>query len=254
LESVWRDTTTFTRPGAGASDDPATGLWYLRDDAAQNGALAPGPMHSLARPLADRVEAEVLRQLTAGDPVEEQDVIRAACNAFPGRLTPGRALVLACLGSYATRGEAGLWQLRPEDASAERAKELQTILAELRALGGRHGYEVAGANPQEWRDAGENVYVFGILTSAVISYYLLGRQLPARRRFLVLPGGRAGLTEFKLRRDPRVRQAIQAGAWSIVKFRHIRRMLADAQLSRSTLEPALLGDPLDHMEQLALPE
>ena len=71
---------------------------------------------------------------------------------------------------------------------------------------------------------------------------------------MVLPGGRAGLTEFKLRRDPRLRPAIQAGAWTIVKFRQVRLMLADAHLSRSTLEPALLGDPLEHMEQLALPE
>jgi hypothetical protein len=127
-------------------------------------------------------------------------------------------------------------------------------MAALRALAGRHGYDVAGSNPQEWREAGENVYIFGILSSAVISYYLLGRQLPARRRFLVLPGGRAGLTEVKLRRDPRLRQALQTGTWTIVKFRQVRRMLADAQLTRATLEPALLGDPLEHMEQLALPE
>jgi hypothetical protein len=254
LESVWQESSTFERLGATATDDPTTGLWNLCDDVAQNGGPAAGPRQPLARPLADRVEAEVLRQFTAGGPIEEQDVLQAACAAFPGALTPGRALVLACLSSYATRGEAGLWQLRPEDAFAERAEELQSIMAELRALAGRHGYDVAGDNPQEWREAGENVYVFGILTSAVISYYLLGRQLPARRRFLVLPGGRAGLTEFKLRRDPRLRQALQAGAWTIVKFRQVRRLLADAQLSRSTLESALLGDPLEQMEQLALPE
>jgi hypothetical protein len=60
--------------------------------------------------------------------------------------------------------------------------------------------------------------------------------------------------EHKLRRDPRLRQALLAGAWTIVKFRRVRQMLADVGVTRATLEPALAGDPLQSLQQLALPE
>jgi hypothetical protein len=111
---------------------------------------------------------------------------------------------------------------------------------------------VAGANPQEWREEGQIVYLFAVISSAVISSHLLGPPLPARRRFLVLPGGRAGLVAFKLRRDPRLRAAMASGNWIVVKFRHIRRMAGDAHLTRATLEPAFAGDPLEEAKQLAL--
>jgi hypothetical protein len=247
LESVWDDAETFQHLSDATGDDPASGLWYLAERALALPAAA-------GRPLADRVEAEVLGRLASAEPVEEHDLLDQVYTAFPGQLTPGRALVMACLASYALQGASGLWQRRPEDASPARTSELQSILAELRALAGRQGFAVTGANPQAWQEAGQNVYVFAVLSSAVISHYLLGPQIPARRRFLVLPGGRAGLVEHKLRHDPRLRQALTAGEWTIVKFRHVRQMLADASVTRATLEPALTGDPLAAMQQLTLPE
>ena len=105
-----------------------------------------------------------------------------------------------------------------------------------------------------WREAGsdEPRYRFVVLASAVISPYLLATGPADGRQFLVLPGGRAGLVEAKLRRDPRLRQAFHAGQWTLVKYRQIRRMLSDASLTRATLDPALAGDPLEAMHQLAL--
>jgi hypothetical protein len=67
-----------------------------------------------------------------------------------------------------------------------------------------------------------------------------------------MPGGRASLVEFKLRRDPRLRAAMLAGGWQVLKFRHVRRMAGDAGLTRTTLEPALGADPLEEMKQLGL--
>jgi hypothetical protein len=246
LQEAMND-TSFQHLSETTGDDPSSGLWYLREP-------TPGSEVSFGRPLADRVETEVLRRLTAGEPVEEHDLLRDVYAAFPGALTPGRALVMACLASYATKDEAGLWRLRHEDSPTARSSELQSILAELRALAGRQGYDATANNPQEWRDAGQTVYIFAVLSSAVISRYLLGPQPPARRRFLVLPGGRAGLVEHKLRRDPRLRPALNAGDWTVVKFRQVRQMMADAGLTRATLEPALAGDPLEALRQMALPE
>jgi hypothetical protein len=53
-----------------------------------------------------------------------------------------------------------------------------------RALAGRNGFEVAGANPQAWREDGQTVYRFFVLASAVISSELLAPARPARRQTL----------------------------------------------------------------------
>jgi hypothetical protein len=247
LQQVVSDATAFKHLSDGSGGDPASGLWHFVEPT----SLAGGP---ISHPLADRVEAEVLRRLEGGQPVDEHDLMNEVYAAFPGPLTPGRGLVMACLASYGVKGEAGSWQLRGEDAPEARSSELPSILAELRALAGRNGFEIAATNPQEWRDGGQTIYIFAVLSSAFISHYLLGPNRPARGRFLVLPGGRAGMVEHKLRRDPRLRQALIAGNWSIVKFRQVRQMLADESLTRATLEPALAGDPLEALQQLALPE
>ena len=243
LQDALADETTFQHLGEGSAGDPASGLWFLAEG-------IPSPGGVIFRPLADRVEAEVLRRLSGGEPVDEYDLLSQVYAAFPGPLTPGRGLVMACLQSYAAQDQAGFWQLRPEDAAGARSQELHAILAELRALAGRQGYDATTTQPQEWREGGQPVYHFAVLSSAVISTFLLAPPGPARRRFLVVPGGRAGLVEHKLRRDPRLRQAISSGAWTIVKFRQVRAMLADASLTRATLEPALAGDPLEALPQL----
>ena len=78
-------------------------------------------------------------------------------------------------------------------------------------------------------------------------------RMRARRRFLVLPGGRAELAAFKLRRDPRLKAAMSKDDWVILKFRQVRQMAANTQLTRATLEPAFYADPLDEgPTQLAL--
>ena len=242
LEPVFRDPAHFTRLGATPTDDPATGLWYVAPDVTLS-----------ARPsLADRVEAKILQLLSDNEPHDEHTLTQQLYVEFPGLYTPSQNLIQAALASYAEEIEPGQWRLRPEDSSAARAEELQAIQAELRALGARHGYTLAGANPLEWREAEHTVYTFAVLTTAVISHHLLGEYPPAHRRFLVFPGGRAGLAAFKLRRDPRLRAAFVAGNWLILKFRHIRRMAADSDLTRATLEPAFYEDPLDEAKQLAL--
>ncbi len=242
LDPVFRDAQHFSRWGAEQDDDPATGLWYVAPETALT-----------ARPsLADRLEARLLHLLADGEPHPAEELIRQLQADFPGLSTPDHNLIEACLTSYAHSLAPGLWQMRPEDASVARAEELHAIQAQLRALGVRQGYTLAGANPLEWREAEQVVYTFALLTTAIISYPVFAEQPPAQRRFLALPGGRAGLAAFKLRRDPRLRAAVGAGNWVILKFRHIRRMAADSALTRATLEPAFYADPLDEAKQLLL--
>jgi hypothetical protein len=187
--------------------------------------------------------------------VDEHQVWPQLYGTFPGAETPGRGLLLACLSSYADRLEAGVWRLRQEDRPETRADEMDWIQAELRALGRRQGFEVTGANPVEWRAAGQVEYSFTVINSAALSGLVLGPPTPGeRQRFIVLPGGRAGLAEHKLRRDPRLRAALAAGRWSLIKYRHVRRMAAEAEVTRATLEPRLRADPLEAAQQLSLPE
>jgi hypothetical protein len=87
---------------------------------------------------------------------------------------------------------------------------------------------------------------------ATLGQYVRAAQGPARHRVLVVPGGRAGLAEFKLRRDARLRALLTEQGWLVVKFRQARRVAADDTVTANTAEAALAGDPLEAMQQLAL--
>jgi hypothetical protein len=70
---------------------------------------------------------------------------------------------------------------------------------------------------------------------------------------IVIPGGRAGLLDVKLKRDPRLRAAVEQGGWLFVKFRHIRRLLEATQLDRSDLDILLSRDPIVEQSSTQLP-
>jgi len=91
-----------------------------------------------------------------------------------------------------------------------------------------------------------------IPASAVRTNVLLTQVPGPLQRFVVLPGGRARLVAFKLRRDPRLRAAAEQG-WQFIKFRHLRRLAGDEGLSQANLAQLLALDPLDNSDpQLSL--
>jgi len=228
------------RYGAQAGDELTVGLWFVAEG-----------QPTLEPPLADRVEAVVARLLADGEAHLEQDLLQRLYPHFPGALTPERDLVLACLHSHAQRLAGERWQAHSADWPEQRAQETHALQAELRTLAARLGYEVRGDNPQYWHEAGEGVYCF--MVSPLASLGLAVRApFSAPSSFLVVPGGRAELIAYKLRRDPRLRAALLLQRWQIIKFSQIRRMLADEQLTRATLEPAFYADPLEEMQQLTL--
>jgi hypothetical protein len=133
-----------------------------------------------------------------------------------------------------------------------RREELRAMERVLRGLGERCGFEVSDGPPQVWSANGQPVFRLVVGVYATLSQYVRAAQGPARCRVLVLPGGRAGLAEFKLRRDPRLRARLSEAGWLVVKFRQARRVAADESVTASTVEAALAGDPLEGMQQLAL--
>ncbi len=180
------------------------------------------------------------------------DVDDYVCQALQGLNSPDQRLVLACVRSYATEDAIkGIWSLRPEDDFDARNADCEEIRHLLVALGERMGYEVEPGQRLIWRDqAGGQVFAFCVQESA-----MLGSALEVSDDgglTFVLPGGRAALVAEKVRRDPRLRSWLQEGI-GVVKFRHVRRLYAETQLSQANIvERFAIDPPEQHDPQLPL--
>jgi hypothetical protein len=233
----------FLRFGGGEKK-PESGLWWLTDDKAA------------AAPLADRTEMAVVRYLmkSPGCTLDElEDALKAEFNSL---MRPPRELVMACLGSYGKPFGAG-WKLREQDAPPKRRAELAAIGRLLSRIGKKLRFRVHSpqdeTQPLIWQDAfGQPRYTFFVSASALLGKFLIKQEVAPARGMLVVPGGRANLVMYKLRRDPRLMQIYEAN-WRIVKYRQIRQLSENAMLTPENFEAQLLLDPLTYDdEQLRL--
>jgi len=238
----------LTSPSAQRGDQP---LWWT------DAPLEP----QVATPLSDRVElavAEILRDLLA---VSEADLERRIHARFPGPQTPPAYLVRLCLFSYGDEHAAGHWRLRAEDDLAARAAETDAVVADLKALGRRLGFEPALGAPSagqwavRWLDeTGRAPYVFAVRTTAVLGDVLISPPPidPQTTPCLALPGGRAVLVGYKLRHNPWLGQQVARWGWQFLKFRHLRYLVREVtarQLDRYALRAALGLDPVVEQEE-----
>jgi len=232
-EQAFTSDNGFIRFGGGERTPEGGHLWHA--DLTQSGPS-----------LADQVEMAVVRALQAQPGVAFSDMDNAVCAALPGLLTPGLNLVSWCLESYGEQSPAqsDRWQLRQPDSPAERRADLATMRELLTDLGSRLGYTNQGEKPLLWIDESEQVaYAIYVLASATFSELVFASPYPPDRSLIILPGARANLAVFKLRRDPRLRQAVDQG-WRFVKFRHLRRLVESPVLNRQNLAEMLTLDPL----------
>ena len=218
-----------------------------------------------AEPLSERVEL-LVRDLLLERPVWSLDELLDAVYArFSGSLTPDLSLVRACIASYSAQ-EGQALRLRSEDEPQHRAAELEAVRDGLAALGQRLGFSVkwrGGGWDVRWLEEGQEVYLFAVSATAVLSPHLLGRTAGRKRkgqpagerayRCLVLPGGRAQLAGLRLQRDPRLAQAVTVGGWRFIKFRHLRRLVAEPELDRHALKTVLGLDPIAEQEVAQIP-
>jgi hypothetical protein len=248
---------------AGSSRSLETGQWWLDE--------AQVPAADIAEPLADRLEVALVRALQEYSEVQLHEIDRALCREFPGLFTPELELVQQCLASYAepiplepdNPADLEQWRLRLAETPQHRRTDLVEMQLLLMQIGKRLGYKLVKSEnkgldatrpPIAWQDhSGMTQYSFHLIASGV-----LGRiVLPGRRRreyagsqrgVIVLPGSRAGWVDFKLRRDPRLRNAVENG-WILVKFRHVRWLAENDNLSQENLEELLASDPLTNRDQ-----
>ncbi len=206
-------------------------------------------------PLADRVE-QVVRELLCARAVWEADeALLAVYAALDGPLTPEFGLLLQCLRAYGVQ-EGAQWRLREGEDAACRAEEASGLRRDLLALGKRLGYRVSRGRGWDvrWRERGRDRYLFVLSPTAVLGRFLLaGPKIPpGAHPCLVFPGGRAELLAFKLARDPRLERAAQAQGWQFVKFRHLRRLIAEG-VDRRAFAVVLPNDPVAGPEGVQIP-
>ncbi len=196
--------------------------------------------------LADRTEMAVVRALQNQPGASLSEIDGAVCAALPGLLTPGLELVSICLESYGEQepAKSDRWQLRQPDSPGERRNDLATMRKLLVDLGARQGYLNQGEKPLLWVDEQEQIaFAIYVLASATFSELIFANPHPADCSLIVLPGACANLAVFKLKRDPRLRQAIDQG-WRFIKFRHLRRLVESPVLNRQNFTEMLTLDPL----------
>lgn len=221
------------RFSSGSQEDERS-LWWLAS-----------PQPGAAPPLTDRVEMEVVRYVQKNPTASSLEIDSAVCRALPGPLTPPNELVRAVLESYCVevQGQPGHWRLLPQETPTSRRADLEEMQRLLVEIGTRMGYTVSGETPLVWtpRERGQ-VYFFYILASGLISKHVLGEPPgPVRQCVLVFPGGRARLLSYKLRRDPRLAEAVSG--WHMLKFRHLRELAARFDLNAALWDDLLDTDP-----------
>ena len=222
---------------------------------------------SAAPPLDTRVEATVHQLLLSTLILTSNALAEEVYRRFPGELTPEVSLIETCLHSYGQEITPGHWQLRPEDQPDRRAEEVTGIRQELCQLGGRLGFKVSLWSESSdtpapgrllafdvlWSDDGQPAYAFAIQWTARVHDLLLSQSPAGVQPCLVIPGGRAALVAFKLRRDPRLRRALTEANWQFIKYRHLRRILAEENLDRHVLKQIFGLDPIIERDGAQMP-
>lgn len=255
---------------------PPPGLVFAPPAGPDQAGLWTAERSPLRLPLADRLEQFIAQRLETG-PAAAGALCGEAYAAFPGWQTPDTALLAACLESYG-QADGDVLRLRVEDQRERRSNDLADILRQLLRLGERLGFQVwlepeaahlAQANEAGsgdfpawapanvvWHLAGEPAFAFAVVAQALLHLWLQGPSdaLASCPRYVALPGGRAGLLDFKLRRCPPWRTRLAWTGWEFVKFRHLRELAAMDGLSLASFRARIGLDPIVTLpgRQLAL--
>jgi hypothetical protein len=223
------DKNLFMRYGGGV--EPETGRYWLVDESMAGQAAI------------DRLEETVLKLLRQRRGWRWQDLDRQVCVQLTRRLTPERRSVAAVLSSYAWLDEAaGMYQLREEDQTEARQRDLEEMKSLLVEIGKRLGFEVRTGETLQWVSPEGNVERRFVVqeTASFEPLFNMDGDGPLT---LVLPGGRSNLVTYKAKRDERVARLMDEGQ-HLIKFRHVRRLASETTLTRETLAERLAIDPV----------
>jgi len=212
------------------------------------------------RPASDLVELRMLQLLTASVfPAADALAWRLAL-ALPADLPPDRPWIDALIASYCQLTGDGL-ALRTQDDPDRRRRELAALTGALVQVGLALGFEAADWSDDalrvvEWQQAGRRRASFLLTATTALTPRLWRSRepLPGLQRFLVLPGGRAGLVQWRVDHQPLWASAVASGGWTFVKFRHLRERLQAEEEDPARWLAHLSLDPITaaHGEQMQL--
>jgi hypothetical protein len=211
-----------------------TGWWWLAK-AGQESELA----------LSDRVEVELVKWLNRNPGRSFSEIEEALYLAFPSLQTPAEELIRICLDSYAVSSgsDPPLWQIRPSELPSVRRADLDTIRRGLERLAKKLDYVSEGEIPIAWKTNQQAEFLMFPLASAIIGRHVLKTQLlPPGRCIMVVPGSRINLILYKMRHNPLLAEEV-AGGWRIMRFRQLRQMLEQPNLTPTLFESLVEGDP-----------
>ncbi len=151
--------------------------------------------------------------------------------------------------------DSNLWHLRPEDIPSERQKDIETAKRFIYQIGDRLGLlckdQISGQTKTavSWVDKnGELDFWFFPSISAAIGETVIFSEQSPKKGFIIIPGSRANLVIYKLRRDPRLSKAFHPvqGTWRFLKYRHLKSLAENPMLNRENLDQLLMLDPLTY--------
>jgi hypothetical protein len=206
-------------------------------------------------PITDSYELNLVKYLFGHPGCTMQEIDIAMCELFTGLFTPDFEFMRLCLESYATPDplDSNRWYVRPEDDLSKRKIDIEQATRFIHQIGEQLGFicndhlDSSAKTYITWLDEnGDQYHRFFPIVSAAFGEIVLYGERPPIRGFIVLPGSRANLIVYKLRRDPRISKAFDPsqGYWRFLKFRHLRSLAESPILNRENLDQLLGLDPI----------
>ncbi len=201
------------------------------------------------QPASDRSEMAFLQLVQEQLYPDAEALVGALTLALPALLPPDRPWVEALMASYLDSTATGL-TLKSQDDPSRRRQECEELARSLVSIGEQMGFAAAtwwedGLWTVEWQREGRRRAGFVVTSTTALTPRLWRSRvpIPGLARFLVLPGSRAGLVQWRLDHQPLWAAALAAGGWTVIPFRRLRELLAspdekpDHWLAQLGLEP-----------------
>lgn len=243
INAVFMDSDLLQRFGGGpVSLD--TGVYWLR-------ATPP-----YKPSLIDNVEQSIIKIFEDNTQAHYKEIRAVVYQACPGIYTPEDEVISACLSAYASPLQENpvVWSISQHESLESREIDKREMIQTMEELSNElKFYQSVQDNIVTWRnEQKEVVYAFYIITDAIISKYVLGHQIISDENVIVLPGSRANLLAFKLKRDIRLQTAV-SNHWHFAKFRQLRAIRANPLLTRELFAIQIREDPPEyHVSQMAM--
>lgn len=198
------------------------------------------------QPLDDRIEQAIVSTVQQNPSINFQMLYNELCQAFPGFQTPDRDFCRNCLESYATRAKTGqaIFMRDADEDARKRESELDEIKELICQIGRKIGVAVHTNDGIHWMDAADKtLYTFYLSPTAIFSKYTQKENDGAHGTpVIVFPASRSRLIQLKIERNPYLKETLSHG-YHLVKYRHIRKISEQEQLTLQAWQDVLDVDP-----------